>query len=66
VADGPFEPHPRWSTAILGGIALTVAMVAAGLWALTADLPLLWLFIGPWVLVGLLLVLWGWQRRPRR
>jgi hypothetical protein len=58
-------PSDRWLPAILGGSALTLAMLAAGVWATLGGQALLWLFVGPWALVGLLLIVWGWQRRPR-
>jgi ABC-type Co2+ transport system permease subunit len=61
----PFEPHPRWLAAILAGAAMAVALVVGGIWATLTGTPLLWLFLGPWAFVGLLLIVWGWQRRPR-
>jgi hypothetical protein len=56
----------RWWLAIAGGVALTLGLIIAGIWATVTGRPLLWLFLGPWAFVGLLLVVWGWQRRPRR
>jgi hypothetical protein len=62
----PFQPDPRWLTAIAAGTAMTVVLIGVGIWAIGANLPLLWVFLGPWGFVGVLLVVWGWQRRPRR
>ncbi len=50
---------------MVGGAALAVALVVAGIWSTAGGSPLLWVFFGPWAFVGALLVLWGWQRRPR-
>jgi hypothetical protein len=56
---------PRWLPAMVGGIVLALAMIGAGSWSQLAGTPLLWLFAAPWAFVGVLLVIWGWQRRPR-
>jgi hypothetical protein len=58
-------PDDRAGAAIVGGIALALVMLAAGVWATMTGTPLLWLFVGPWAFVGVLLIIWGWQRRPR-
>jgi hypothetical protein len=62
-----FRPAPddRAAPAIVGGAALTTVMIAAGIWATLQGMALLWLLVGPWAFVGVLLVVWGWQRRPR-
>jgi hypothetical protein len=61
-----FQPDPRWLSAMVAGAVMTVVLVGVGIWAIESDVPLLWLFVGPWGLVGVLLMIWGWQRRPRR
>jgi membrane-bound metal-dependent hydrolase YbcI (DUF457 family) len=55
----------RWWLAMAVGVALAVGLIVAGIWATITGRPLLWLFLGPWAFVGLLLVIWGWQRRPQ-
>ena len=65
MADYRPPPSERWLPAMLGGTVLLVAMLAAGAWSTLGGTPLIWLFVGPWAFVGVLLVIWGWQRRPR-
>jgi hypothetical protein len=51
---------------MVGGLCLAGGMLVAASWATITGQPVLWLWLGPWAFVGLLLVVWGWQRRPRR